>query len=83
MAENEARTLEPRTPPSGGLTARDECAKEAHPRDVSYIEHQPDKLVVLSPRLEQLCREVDGCQIEQVLALVRRIMFEVISQRKY
>jgi hypothetical protein len=79
-AENEARTPAtdaPRMMPPGG-----ECPKEMRPRDVSYIDHNPDKQVVLSPRLEELARRIGGCQTEEVLALVRRIMFEVISQRK-
>ena len=60
-----------------------ECAKEAGPRDTSYIDRDPAKQVVLSPRLEQLVRRVGGCQTEEVMALVRGIMYEVISQRKY
>jgi hypothetical protein len=50
---------------------------------VSYIDHDPAKLVVLSPRLQELVRRVGGCQTDEVMALVRGIMYEVISQRKY
>lgn len=81
MDENQV-ARRPETIPGGSMPAQD-CAKEARPREASYIDHNPDKQVVLSPRLEQLAREVGGCQTDQVLALVRRIMFEVISQRKY
>jgi hypothetical protein len=59
-----------------------DCVKEVR-RDVSYIDRDPAKQVVLSPRLEQLVRRVGGCQTEEVMALVRGIMYEVISQRKY
>jgi hypothetical protein len=78
--------LEDRPPqpmPEATMAMQKECAKEASGRDASYIDRNPDKQVVLSPRLEQLARQVGGCQTEEVLALVRRIMFEVISQRKY
>lgn len=80
--DERAEVGRPMQPPSA-LTPGMDCAREIRPRDVTYIEPQPDKQVVLSPRLEQLAREVGGCQTEQVLALVRRIMFEVITQRKY
>ena len=52
-------------------------------QEISFIAQAPENQVVLSNRLEYLAREVGGCQTDQVLALVRRIMFEVISQRKY
>ena len=83
MNENEARMPTPATEAPRAMLAGAECAKEALPRDVSYIDHNPDKQVVLSPRLEELARRIGGCQTEEVLALVRRIMFEVISRRKY
>jgi hypothetical protein len=76
--ENEART-----PDAPGNMLAGECAKEARPRDVSYIDHDPAKQVVLSPRLQELVRRVGGCQTDEVMALVRGIMYEVISQRKY
>lgn len=62
MNENEAAEA-PRRAPSA-LTPGMDCAKEARPRDVSYIDHAPDKQVVLSPRLEQLARQIGGCQTE-------------------
>jgi hypothetical protein len=76
----EMRAVRP-NPPGGALV--NECAKEARPRDVSYIDPDPAKQVVLSPRLQELVRRVGGCQTEEVMALVRGIMYEVISQRKY
>ena len=61
-----------------------ECnAKEARSTEVSYIERNPASQVVLSPRLEQAVRRVGGCQTEEVLALVRQIMYEVLQSRKY
>ena len=74
-------TIERGPAATGSLIARDECAKQARPRQFSYIDSAPDKQVVLSPRLEHLARQVGGCQTEEVLALVRGIMFEVISQK--
>lgn len=47
---------------------------------VSYIENSPEKSVVLSPRLQQLIRDVGGCQTEQVEAMVRRVMYELLSR---
>lgn len=47
---------------------------------VSFIENSPEKSVVLSPRLEELIREVGGCQTEQLAALVRRVMYEFLSR---
>ena len=61
----------------------DDCLKVASGTGASYIDHAPDKQVVLSARLEYLARRVGGCQTEELLALLRGIMFEVISQRKY
>lgn len=78
MNEENERAV-PARPPSA-LTG--EC-KEARPRDESYIDRAPDKQVVLSQRLEYLARQVGGCQTEEVLALVRRIMYEVIAKQKY
>lgn len=73
-----------REPGSGGLlAARDECAKEARNSQISFIADIPENQVILSPRLEQLVCEVGGCQTEQLRALVRRVMFEVISKCKY
>jgi len=46
----------------------------------TYIENSPEKSVVLSPRLEELIREVGGCQTEQLAALVRRVMYEFLSR---
>jgi hypothetical protein len=65
---------------SGGLLSE---AKIAHPRHLTYIDPQPDNQVVLSPRLEQLARRIGGCQTDEVLALVRRIMYEMLSSQKY
>jgi len=76
--ENEARCPAPTMLAPGG-----ECAKEARPRDTSYIDHDPAKQVILSERLQHLVRRVGGCQTDEVMALVRGIMYEVISQRKY
>jgi hypothetical protein len=56
--------------------------KMARPDEITYIDHQPDNQVVLSPRLEQLARRIGGCQTDEVLALVRRIMYEMLSSRK-
>lgn len=47
---------------------------------VTYIENSPEKSVVLSPRLQQLIRDVAGCQTEQVEAVIRRVMFELLSR---
>ena len=68
---------------AANMLAGAECAKEPMPRDVSYIDRDPAKQVVLSPRLQELVRRVGGCQTEEVMAPVRGIMYEVISQRKY
>ena len=78
MNEDEARC----PPPSNMLAGATECAKEARPRDVSYIDHQPDNQVVLSLRLEQLARRVGGCQTDELLALLRRVMYETLLHRK-
>ena len=84
MNEDQARTPEaPRDLRAGTMGLANECAKEACSRDTSYIDRDPAKQVVLSPRLEQLARRIGGCQTEEVLALVRGIMYEVLSQRKY
>ena len=80
MNENDSRYRAPTASMPAEYGA--ECTKEVR-RDVSYIEHAPDNQVVLSPRLEQLVRRVGGCQTEQVLAVVRRIMYEVLQQGKY
>lgn len=83
MDEREARTPAPAMPPSNMLAGAD-CAKEAEAHDISRIEYQsPENAVVLSRKLERLARRVGGCQTDELLALLRRIMFEVISQRKY
>ena len=83
MDERGEVAVEARRPPQANGLAGADCPKEIRPRDVSYIDREPDKQVVLSQRLEELARRIGGCQTEEVLALVRRIMFEVISQRKY
>ena len=80
MDEREARM--PVTDAPRNMLAGAECPKEIR-RDTSYIDHDPAKQVVLSPQLEQLVRRVGGCQTDEVMALVRQIMYEVISQRKY
>lgn len=83
--ENEAQCPAPTMEPPRNMLAGAgmDCAKEARPRDVSYIDREPDNQVVLSKRLEYLARRVGGCQTDELLALLRRIMYEVISQRKY
>jgi hypothetical protein len=58
------------------------AAREPHGRELSYIEQSPEKSVVLSPRLEQLIRQVGGCQTEQVAAVIQRVMYEILSQQK-
>ena len=82
MNEDEARVPQAMTP---GIMA--EAGQQAsQPKSIhenSYIDHQPDNQVVLSNRLEQLVRRVGGCQTDEVRALVRRIMYEVLSSRKY
>ena len=80
MNENEARCP---APTMDMIAAAGECAKEEHRRDVSYIDNAPDSQVVLSQRLEYLARRVGGCQTDELLALLRRVMYEAISQRKY
>jgi hypothetical protein len=74
---------EDRPPQVVGMGIANECAKAERPRDSSYIDHNPANMVVLSPKLEQAVRRVGGCQTEEVLALVRQIMYEVISRSKY
>jgi len=68
---------------AGAVGLANECAKDTRPRDVSYIDHDPAKQVVLSPRLQGLVQRVGGCQTGEVLALVRGIMYEVLQSRKY
>lgn len=78
---NEARAA--RSGPQG-LQAGGECAKDPESPDITRIEYNsPENAVVLSRKLEQLARRVGGCQTDELLALLRRIMFEVIQQRKY
>jgi|HubBroStandDraft_4_1064222.scaffolds.fasta_scaffold1006133_1 hypothetical protein len=85
-AENEARCPEPVSsmPPSAYGLAQEAAGnvKEVVRRDMSHIDHNPDNQVVLSQRLEQLCRRVGGCQTDELLALVRRVMYEVLSNSK-
>ena len=64
------------------LGAAGECAKEARSEDTTYLDRSPDNQVVLSGRLEYLARKVGGCQTDEVLALVRRIMYEVIQKQR-
>lgn len=47
---------------------------------ITYIENSPEKSVVLSPRLQRLIRDVGGCQAEQVEAVVRRVMYELLTR---
>jgi len=65
-----------------GIAPQNEYMKEASSRGISYIECNPASQVVLSPRLEQAVRRVGGCQTEEVLVLVRQIMYEVLQSRK-
>lgn len=83
----EARCPEPATEavrraPRNMLAGAEAGNKEIR-ADVSYIDTAPEKQVVLSDRLEYLARRVGGCQTEELLALLRRVMFETIAQRKY
>lgn len=80
MNEDEARTPAPSNP---SMLAGSETGMSKAVHDVSYIDRAPDNQVVLSERLEHLLRRVGGCQTEELRALVRRVMYEVISQRKY
>jgi hypothetical protein len=84
MNENDCVAEQPRMPQSAmtpGMFAEvGSKLKSAH--ETSYIDHQPDNQVVLSPRLEQLVRRVGGCQTEEVLALVRRIIYEALISQK-
>jgi hypothetical protein len=84
MNKNEAaQEAMPRSAMTPGLAGMGEQVKLKQSHDTSYIDHQPDNQVVLSQRLEQLARRIGGCQTDEVLALVRRIMYEVLSSRKY
>ena len=82
MNENEAGNPS-MVPPGGGMIAEANSLKQVRSNDTSYIDHQPDNQVVLSQRLEHLARRIRGCQTDEVLALVRRIMYEMLSSRKY
>jgi len=84
MNKNEAEMPAMDRPPSAmtpGMAGEQPRLKQSH--ETSYIDYQPDNQVVLSARLEQLVRRVGGCQTDEVLALVRRIMYEVLQARKY
>lgn len=87
MNENEAgmpQTDMPRSAMAPQMVAEaGSMLKQSRSSETSYIDHQPDNQVVLSARLEQLARRIGGCQTDEVLALVRRIMYEVLSSRKY
>jgi hypothetical protein len=87
MNENEATMPAMDAPRSamtpGAVAGMGEQVRLKQSHETSYIDHQPDNQVVLSPRLEQLVRRVGGCQTDEVLALVRRIMYEMLSSRKY
>lgn len=77
------QTQMPRSAMTPGVMAAEVGSKLKSAHEISHIDHQPDNQVVLSARLEQLVRRVGGCQTDEVLALVRRIMYEVLSSRKY
>lgn len=83
MNENETTAEMPRSAMSPGMAGMAEQVKLKQSHETSYIDHQPDNQVVLSHRLEQLARRISGCQTDEVLALVRRIMYEVLASRKY
>ena len=72
----------PMAPSAVGLTQ--ECTKSVAD-DASYIDtRSPESQVVLSKRLEYLVRRIGGCQTEEVLTLVKRLVYEAIrAQRKY
>jgi len=85
MNQDEARCPAPSTPAGAEYNLNQAVAgqlKEPRGRDVSYIDHAPDNQVILSQRLEHLCRRVGGCQTDELLALVRRVMYEVLATSK-
>jgi hypothetical protein len=59
-----------------GETLRNQAKAEASADQISYIESAPENQVQLSPRMEYLARRIGGCQTDEVMALVRRILFE-------
>jgi hypothetical protein len=50
-------------------------------REFSYLD-SPEGGVVLSHRLRSLIHQVGGCQVEQVEAVIKRLMFEILSNQK-
>jgi hypothetical protein len=82
MNQDEARCPAPSTTYGLAQEAAGQNLKEVQRKDVSYIDHAPDNQVVLSQRLEHLCRRVGGCQTDELLALVRRVMYEVLATSK-
>jgi len=50
-------------------------------REFSYLD-SPEGGVVLSHRLRSLIHQVGGCQTEQVEAVIKRLMFEILSNQK-
>lgn len=50
--------------------------------EVSYIDSAPEKQVVLSDKVEYLARRVGGCQTDELLALLRRVMYELMVRAK-
>ena len=80
MASREMASRVPQAPETGANQAK-LTTGFGFGAGITHISDAPERLVVLSPRLEHLARQIGGCQTEEVLALVRRIMYEVIKQK--
>ena len=70
--------------PTGGLrSAINAGAKSVGtPFDISYVDrNSQENTVVLSSRLTYLIGQVGGCQTSQVEAVIRRVLYEVLSTK--
>jgi hypothetical protein len=72
-------TPTPRAIPRGP-EAETGCAKLNSSELVSFLDRNgQENLVCLSPRLKALIAQVGGCQTEHVEAVIRRVLYEVLS----